>query len=233
MSQEVEGVQILSRDWLFSCSVVSDSVQPHRRQPTRLPRTWDSPGKNTGVGCHFLFQGIFPTQRSNPRQILYCWATREVKNPPANAGATGDAGSIPGQEDPLEKGMATHSGILARIIPWTEEPGRLQPIVSQRVRHDWVGLGRFIFYRPSPWFWPPVWECRSSHRLGCRSKNLNINWIFQIQLSSQWLSVQNVTLDHFASPRGRNRWPSTSMDLESNRCRVKKIAFLLTGCVIW
>jgi len=35
---------------------VSDSVRPHRRQPTRLPRPWDSPGKNTGVGCHFLLQ---------------------------------------------------------------------------------------------------------------------------------------------------------------------------------
>ena len=37
-------------------SVVSDSVRSHRRQPTRLPRPWDSPGKNTGVGCHFLLQ---------------------------------------------------------------------------------------------------------------------------------------------------------------------------------
>ena len=37
-------------------SVVSDSVWPHRRQPTRLPHPWDSPGKNTGVGCHFLLQ---------------------------------------------------------------------------------------------------------------------------------------------------------------------------------
>ena len=37
-------------------SVVSDSLRPHRRQPTRLPRPWDSPGKNTGVGCHFLLQ---------------------------------------------------------------------------------------------------------------------------------------------------------------------------------
>ena len=37
-------------------SVVSDSVPPHRRQPTRLPRPWDSPVKNTGVGCHFLLQ---------------------------------------------------------------------------------------------------------------------------------------------------------------------------------
>ena len=35
---------------------MSDSVQPHRRQPTRLPRPWDSPGKNTGVGFHFLLQ---------------------------------------------------------------------------------------------------------------------------------------------------------------------------------
>ena len=35
---------------------MSDSVRPHRRQPTGLPRPWDSPGKNTGVGCHFLLQ---------------------------------------------------------------------------------------------------------------------------------------------------------------------------------
>ena len=37
---------------------MSDSVRPHRRQPTRLPRPWDSPGKNTGVGCHFLLQFV-------------------------------------------------------------------------------------------------------------------------------------------------------------------------------
>ena len=35
---------------------MSYSVRPHRRQPTRLPRPWDSPGKNTGVGCHFLLK---------------------------------------------------------------------------------------------------------------------------------------------------------------------------------
>src|SRR5574341_1454901 len=35
---------------------MSDSVRSHRRQPTRLPHPWDSPGKNTGVGCHFLLQ---------------------------------------------------------------------------------------------------------------------------------------------------------------------------------
>ena len=43
----------------------------------------------------------------------------------------------PGREDPLEKGMATHSSILAQRIPWTEEPGWLQSMRSQRVRRDW------------------------------------------------------------------------------------------------
>ena len=58
-----------------------------------------------------------------------------VENSPANAG---DMDSVPslGQEDPLEKGMATHSSILAWRIPWTEEPGRLPSIGSQRVRHN-------------------------------------------------------------------------------------------------
>ena len=54
----------------------------------------------------------------------------------ASACNMGDLGSIPGLEDPLEKEMATHSNILAWRIPWTEEPGRLQSVGSQRVRHD-------------------------------------------------------------------------------------------------
>ena len=44
----------------------------------------------------------------------------------------GDLGSVPGQEDPLEKGMATHSSILAWRIPWTKEPAGLQSMGSQR-----------------------------------------------------------------------------------------------------
>jgi len=43
-------------------------------------------------------------------------------------------------EGPLEEEMATHSSILAGIIPWTEKPGRLQSIGLQRVRHDWAGM---------------------------------------------------------------------------------------------
>ena len=56
-----------------------------------------------------------------------------VKNLPANAG---DLDLIPGGEDPLEEEMANHSSILAWEIPWTEEPGGLQSIGSQKVGYD-------------------------------------------------------------------------------------------------
>ena len=60
----------------FTLAVVSDSLRPHRLQPTRLLCPWDFPGNSTGVGCHFLLQRIFPTQGSNLglphcRQTLY------------------------------------------------------------------------------------------------------------------------------------------------------------------
>ena len=54
-----------------------------------------------------------------------------VKNLSASAGDVRDVGSIPGWEDPLEKGMATHSRTLAWRIPWTKEPGGLQSMGSQ------------------------------------------------------------------------------------------------------
>ena len=105
---------------------------------------WDSPGKNTGVGCHFLLQGSFSTQGSNQgmlrllhlEQILYRWASlvaNMVKKLPAMPRTQVQS---MGQDNPLEKGMATHSCILAWRIPWTEEPNRLQSIGSQRVGHD-------------------------------------------------------------------------------------------------
>ena len=66
-----------------SRSVVSNSLRPHGLQPARLLCPWDSPGTNTGVDCHFLLQGIFPTQGSNQgllhcRQILYCLSHQEA-----------------------------------------------------------------------------------------------------------------------------------------------------------
>ena len=62
LARVLEWVAIAFSDYIACCcccyvaSVVSDSVRPHRWQPNRLPRPWDSPRKNTGVGCHFLLQ---------------------------------------------------------------------------------------------------------------------------------------------------------------------------------
>ena len=65
----------------LSCSVLSDSLRPHGLEPTRLLCPWNFPGKNTGVGCHFLLQGIFPTQGLNPG-LLHCRQTTLPSEPP-------------------------------------------------------------------------------------------------------------------------------------------------------
>ena len=59
-----------------------------------------------------------------------------VKNLSANAEVVRDVGSIPGQEDSLEEGTATHSSILAWKMPWAEESGRLQSMGLQRAGHS-------------------------------------------------------------------------------------------------
>ena len=89
--------------------------------PISIPGSGRSPGKGTS----------YPLQ--------YSWAflvAQMVKNPPALQETW--AGSL-GWEDPLEEGMETHYSILAlRIPPRTEEPGGLQSMGLQRVRHDWA-----------------------------------------------------------------------------------------------
>ena len=54
---------------------MSDSVRPHRWQPTRLPHPWDSPGKNTRVGCHFLLQCMKVKSQSEVTQLCPTLAT--------------------------------------------------------------------------------------------------------------------------------------------------------------
>ena len=78
-------------------SVVSDSVRPHRQQPTRLPRPWDSPGKNAGVGCHFFLQ------------CIKVKSEREV------------AQSCPTLRDPIDgslPGSSAHGIFQARVLEW-------------------------------------------------------------------------------------------------------------------
>ena len=76
---------------------MSNSVRPHRRQPISLPRPWDSPGKNTGVGCHFLLQCMKVKSESEVTQ------------------------SCPTLSDPMDcslSGSSTHEIFQARVLEW-------------------------------------------------------------------------------------------------------------------
>ena len=81
--------------------------------------------------------GPWGHKESDMTELLTLWASQDgagVKNPPAGDIET-QVRSL-GQEDPLEEGRATHSRILAWRIPWTEEPGGLRSMGSQRLGHD-------------------------------------------------------------------------------------------------
>ena len=126
-------------------SVVSDSVRPHRPQPTRLPRPWDSPGKNTGVGCHFLLQCMKVKNESEVAQSCLTLATpwtaayqappsmgfsrqkylsgvpSPSRNRPHAAAATKSLQSCPTLCDPIDSSLPGSPllGILqARTLEW-------------------------------------------------------------------------------------------------------------------
>ena len=96
-------------------------------------------GESSSVfsGSWLVSLGLWGERGTNiSRRYRASWASlvaQTVKNLPAMQET-----SVPslGWEDPLEKGMATHSSILAWEIPWTEEPGGLESMGSQRVRHN-------------------------------------------------------------------------------------------------
>ena len=100
------------------------------------------------------------------------------KESTCNPRDAGDVGSIAGSVRSLEEGMAAHSSVLAWRIPWTEEPGGLQSMWSQTVKHDWSDLAHmqfqhmviiwcFLIYRfiPTSFF---VCCCWQIHPLFCR-----------------------------------------------------------------
>ena len=142
---------------------MSDSVRPYRRQLTRLPHPWDTPGKNTGVGCPFLLQCVKVKSESEVTQscqtlcdpvdcslpgssvhgILQArvleWVAIALLGvwKPTALPLELELGAQYGVcRSPQEKAMAPHSSTLAWKIPWTEEPGGLQSMGSLRVGHD-------------------------------------------------------------------------------------------------
>ena len=133
-------------------------VRPHRRQPIRLLCPWDSPGKNTGVGCHFLLQCMKVKRESEVAQSCLTLSNPMDCSLPGSsihgifqAGVNGvesfcfsnisSSWGIMGKS--LEKEMATHSSILAWRIPMDRGTWSMG---SQRVGHDWAtSLSLFTF----------------------------------------------------------------------------------------
>ena len=91
---------------------------------------WDQ-ARISCISCRSrFFTGRFFTPEPPRKPVVLV-----LKNPPANAGDIEDLGSFPRSGRSMEEGMAAHCSILAWRIPWTEEPGRLWSIASQRVGH--------------------------------------------------------------------------------------------------
>ena len=116
---------------------MSDSVRPHRRQPTRLPHPWDSLGKNTGVGCHFLLQGQ-PLRTSCKMNTISPLLESEV------------AQSCPTLRDPMDcslPGSSVHGIFLARVLEWIAMPSSKRSFQSKDRTHVFCIsfiVGRFL-----------------------------------------------------------------------------------------
>ena len=123
---------------MLSCLVVPDSRQPHGLWPARLLCPWDSPGKNTGVGCHFILEGFFSTQGSNWHLLHFLhWQVGSfTTEPPGNTTLTETF--IPGY---IIRGCKAPSGkreakgarkhICWRVGSGVEQEGRWQVAVGR------------------------------------------------------------------------------------------------------
>ena len=114
---------------------MSDSVRPHRRQPTRLPSHWASPAKNTGVGCHFL---------------LHCVKVQSESE---------DSQSCPSLSDPMDcslPGSSAHGIFQARVLEWGAIAfSGLSIYMIPKGNQSWVFIGRTDAEAETPIFWPP------------------------------------------------------------------------------
>ena len=110
----------------FSCVPIDDSVRPHRRQPMRHPRPWDSPSKNTGVGCHFLLQCMKVKSESEVAQ------------------------SCPTLSDPMDcspPGSSVHGVFQARVLEW----GAISFSRGSSPPRDWNRVSRLVGRRFTVW----------------------------------------------------------------------------------
>ena len=149
---------------------MSDSVQPRRRQPIRLPHPWDSPGKNTGVGCHFLLQFMKVQRESEATQLCLTLCNPMDYSPQVS--------SVPGisQARILEWVAIPFSWGSSQCRDWTRiscMAGRFCPISKEKsINTLWFIIIFICFFclarwgRCLPWHWSSNnWKWRSTWHL--------------------------------------------------------------------
>ena len=141
-------------------SVVSKSVRPHRQQPTRLHRPWDSPGKNTGVGCHFLLQCFKVKTESEVAKVV------SVSSWPRGR-------SLPGS--------SIHGIFQARVLEW----GATASSTKRPMKWSEVKSLSRVQLIATPWLLRPWDSPGKNTRAGC---HFLLQGIFPIQGSNPGLS---------------------------------------------
>ena len=169
-------------------SVVSDFVRPHRWQPPRLSHPWDSPGKNTGMGCHFLLlRGIFLTQRLNPCLLLspalavdslplsHREAYVQINSMPAAAAAAKSLQSCPTLCNPIDgspPGSPVPGILQARTLEWVEVQHSRQNHVPPPQRCPWPNP-------PKPVNDVTVHDKRTFGKM-LKSSSLGLSWMLHL-----------------------------------------------------
>ena len=165
---------------------MSDSAQPQRREPTRFPRPWDSPGKHTGVGCHFLLQCMKVKSESEVAQSCLTLSNRMDCSPPGS--------SVHGifQAKVLEWGVpftklekSCLSGLIFITLSSTALPSSYLNHTFPSLEHTHWSMFSVPLHCPPH----PPWECVFSMSFNC--------WLyFIIQVLAQVSTLSPVNLYH-------------------------------------
>ena len=157
---------------------MSGSVQPHRRQPTRLPRPWDSPGKNTGVGCHFLLQFMKVKSESEVSQLY------PTLSDPMDCSLPGSSVHRIFQARVPEQGAIGFSDVIfyrMHVSGWPKSSFRSSCNIL------WKNPDKF-FGEPNTW-----------HYLTAAAEDFRLSEVLKVTWSMLFLSVCGSGVGHFGS----------------------------------
>ena len=188
VAQMVKNLPTMKEKWKWSRSAMSDSSGPHGLYPTSLLCPWNFPGKSTGVGCHFLLQGLFLMQGLNPG-LLHC---RQTLYPLSHQVSQGNLASFPGSKRslgggndyPLQYSSASLVAQMVKSFPQCRRPG-FDPWVGKNTwRREQIPTPLFLtgeFHGQRILMGCSPWGCKESDttelltfHFHCRGKEIRV-----------------------------------------------------------